>query len=271
MRIGVDVGGTKVRAGLISDDGIVVKEKTAPCPNSAGKSEVVDFIAEMVGEYFSEKVGAIGIGVPAIVDENGVIHECVNIPSWDVVDIKSDFEKRFGVPVSVKNDCNCYALGIKSSSHARSLDNIVCVTLGTGVGSGIIIDGNLYQGVQSCAGEIGEVPYKESNYEFYCSSRFFVSKGTTGKDAAIGASQGDPEALALWGEFGRNVGDLISLITLCYSPEAVFIGGSISSAFKYFEQAMREQLKFFPYKSVIEQLEVKAVDDSNILLLGAAN
>ncbi|MCF0176974.1 MAG: ROK family protein [Bacteroidales bacterium] len=269
MKIGVDVGGTKVRVGLVSDDGKIIDKKTAPCPSASPKQEVVDFIAGMVEEFYSDKIESIGIGVPAIVDESGVIRECVNIPSWDFVDIRSDFEHRFGVPVNVRNDCNCYALGVKSS-HARTYDNIVCITLGTGVGSGIIIDGKLYQGEKSCAGEIGEVLYKDRNYEFYCSSNFFISKGSTGKDAADAAGQDDPAALTLWEEFGRNIGDLISLVTLCYSPEAIFIGGSISAAFSYFEQSMREKLKNFPYKSVIDTLDIRAVDDPDMLLLGAA-
>ena len=269
MKIGIDIGGTKIRVGIIGDNGEVLESRKAPCPSRLGKQEVVDFVAGMVSEVFSKDIDSIGIGVPAIVDDNGVICDCVNIPSWDRVDIKSDFEKRFGVPVSVRNDCNCYALGIKSTSLGCDFDDMVCITLGTGVGSGIIIDGKLYLGVSSCAGEIGEIPYKERNYEFYCSSQFFVSKGTTGKDAAIAAAEGDSKALELWKEFGENVADLISMAVFAYSPQAIFLGGSISEAYQYFEAVMRKRLSAFPYKDVIGRLKIVAATSPDIILAGA--
>lgn len=270
MRIVVDVGGTKIRVGLIGNNGEVLESKSAPCPSKLAKQEVVDFIAEMVQCYFTDNIESIGVGVPAIVDDNGHIRECVNIPSWNDVDLKSDFEKRFGVPVSVRNDCNCYALGVKSSEKGREFDNILCITLGTGVGSGIIINGQLYLGVSSCAGEIGEIQYKDRNYEFYCSSQFFKYKGTSGKDASIAAAANDPDALLLWNEFGSNIGDLLTMAILAYSPQAVFLGGSIAGAFPYFEAAMKQRLEQFPYKNVIEQVKVYADASPDLILLGAA-
>lgn len=269
MRIGIDVGGTKIRVGVIGNNGEVLRSKCAPCPNQLEKQEVVDFIAEMVQEFFTDQVETIGVGVPAIVDEDGVIHDCVNIPSWDVIDLKSDFERRFRVPVSVRNDCNCYALGVKAIAPGSDYDDIVCITLGTGVGSGIIINGKLYLGVDSCAGEIGEIKYMDRNYEFYCSSQFFRFRGTSGKDAFIAASQNDPEALKLWDEFGSNVGDLLTLVTLAYSPQAIFLGGSISEAFPLFQASMFEKLAEFPYKKVADKLKVFANSSPDIILVGA--
>lgn len=268
MKIAVDVGGTKIRVGLISEDGRVLETKKAACPNTSSKYEVLEFIADMVAPLFSEEVESIGIGLPAIVDENGIVHDCVNIPSWDIVDIRSHFQSRFNVPVSVKNDCNCYALGIKSSV-GKQYDNIVCIMLGTGLGAGLIIDSHLYTGAVSCAGEIGEIQYKDNNYEFYCSGRFFKAKGTSGRDACQAAQQNDPVAIEQWNEFGRNVGDLLIMTTLAYSPQAVFIGGSIAKAFPYFEASMREELTKFPYKKVIDNLGIFAVDDPDVLLLGS--
>lgn len=269
MRIAVDVGGTKIRVGLISEDGRVLETKKAACPSNSSKLEVVDYIAEMVDEFFSDKVEAIGIGIPAIVDENGIVHDCVNIPSWDVVDLKSLFQERFKVPVSVKNDCNCYALGVKAS-EGREYDNIVCIMLGTGLGAGLIINGELYTGAVSCAGELGEIKYKDSNYESYCSSHFFKAKGTSGRDACKAAQQNDPAALEQWKEFGQHVGELIEMATLAYSPQAIFIGGSIAGAYPYFEASMREKLANFPYKKVMDNLGIFALDNPDVLLLGAA-
>lgn len=268
MKIGVDIGGTKIRAGLISENGTVLSSVKAPCPNTEGKQQVLDFIAEMIDGLFTDEVDAIGIGVPAIVDEQGFVHECVNIPSWDVVDVKGFLERRFNVPVTVRNDCNSYALGVKSSELGRRYDDVVCITLGTGVGSGIIINGQLYLGQHSCAGEIGEIQYKDRNYEYYCSSRFFKDKGTSGKDVSQAAAAGESQALALWDEFGANVADLLMLVILAYSPQAIFLGGSLSEAFPYFEQSMREKLQAFPYKKVLESVNIHAMDSPDIILAG---
>lgn len=268
MKIGVDIGGTKIRAGLINAEGEVLKSVKAPCPNKEGKQAVLDFIADMIGSLLTDEVDAIGVGVPAIVDERGFVHECVNIPSWDVVDVKGSLERRFGLPVSVRNDCNCYALGVKSSEAGRKYDDLVCLTLGTGVGSGIIINGQLYLGQNSCAGEIGEIQYRDRNYEYYCSSRFFRDKGLSGREVSRAAAAGDPEALALWKEFGSNVADLLMVVMLAYSPQAIFLGGSLSEAYPYFEPSMRERLQAFPYKKVLESIEIHAMDAPDIILTG---
>lgn len=269
MKIGVDIGGTKIRAGLIAENGEVLKSVKAPCPNKEGKLAVLDFIAGLIDGLFTDEVNAIGVGVPAIVDDKGVVHECVNIPSWDAVDVKGYMEGRFNVPVSVRNDCNCYALGVKSSELGRGYQDVVGITLGTGVGSGIVINGQLYLGQNSCAGEIGEIPFRDKNYEYYCSSHFFKTRGTSGKDAADAADAGDPQAITLWKEFGANVADLLMVVMLAYSPQAIFLGGSLSQAFPYFEQAMRERLQAFPYKKVLDLIDIHAMDDPDIILAGA--
>lgn len=96
------------------------------------------------------------------------------------------------------------------------------------MGAGIVIDGKLYSGANTGAGEIGCIPYLDRDYEYYCSSRFFVGRGTSGKEACERAAAGDPEALALWNEFGGHVGRLVMLTLYAYDPEAIVFGGSIS-------------------------------------------
>lgn len=134
--------------------------------------------------------------------------------------------KRFGVPVYVNNDCNCFALGVSRFGEASAYSDVVCVALGTGVGAGIVIGGELYCGHDTGAGEIGSIPYLDRDYEYYCSSRFFVGRGTTGKEAYERALAGDPAALALWHEFGGHIGRLVMMILYAYDPEAIVFGGA---------------------------------------------
>ena len=119
-------------------------------------------------------------------------------------------------------------------------------------------------------GEIGSIPYLDRDYEYYCSSRFFVGRGTTGKEAYERALAGDPAALALWHEFGGHIGRLVMMILYAYDPEAVVFGGSIAHAFGFFREAMYEQLKQFPYAKTVERLHICCSSVEHVGLLGAS-
>ena len=177
MRIGVDLGGTNVRAGLVKD-GHIVRLLSEPCKADRPEGEVVDHIASLIGELMRPEVSRIGIGVPSVVDAaRGIVYNVVGIPSWREVYLKDLLEKRFSVPVHVNNDCNCFALGVCRFGEASAFSDVVCVALGTGVGAGVVIGGKLYCGRDTGAGEIGSIPYLDRDYEYYCSSRFFVGRG----------------------------------------------------------------------------------------------
>lgn len=120
------------------------------------------------------------------------------------------------------------------------------------------------------AGEIGSIPYLDRDYEYYCSSRFFVGRGTTGKEAYERALAGDPAALALWHEFGGHIGRLVMMILYAYDPEAIVFGGSIAHAFGFFREAMYEQLKQFPYAKTVERLHICCSSVEHVGLLGAS-
>ena len=134
----------------------------------------------------------------------------------------------------------------------------------------MVIDGRLYCGHNTGAGEIGCVPYLDRDYEYYCSSRFFVGHGTTGKQAYERAVAGDPRALALWREFGGHVGRLVMLALYAYDPQAIVFGGSIAHAFGFFREAMYERLREFPYAKTVESLHICCSHIEHVGLLGAS-
>lgn len=270
MKIGVDLGGTNVRVGLV-DEGRIVRLVSEPCKADRPEDEVVEHIASLIGSVMNSSVTSIGIGVPSVVDAaQGIVYDVVSIPSWREVHLKERFEARFGVPVRVNNDCNCFALGVCRFGEALALGSVVCIALGTGVGAGVVIDGRLYCGRNTGAGEIGNIPYLDRDYEYYCSSRFFVGRGTSGKLAYERAVKGDPEALGLWREFGGHVGDLVMLTLYAYDPEAIVFGGSISHAFGFFRGAMYERLAKFPYAKTVEQVHICCSGIEYVGLLGAS-
>lgn len=270
MIIAIDLGGTKIRAGLIND-GNVSNILYEPCNAKGSEQDVIDQICGMIDSLMNPEVKAIGIGVPSVVDaEKGIIYDVVAIPSWKEVHLKEILEAKYGIPVSVDNDCNCFAIGVAKYGEARPFKNSVCVTLGTGVGSGIIIDHKLYRGSNTGAGEIGSIPYLDKDYEYYCSSRFFEGKGTTGKEMTVAAAKGDAYALAMMDEFGTHVGKLLQLILFAFDTDAVVLGGGIINNFDFFKDAMYRELQNFPYKKTLENFKVICCSMEHVGLFGAA-
>lgn len=271
MKLGIDLGGTNMRVGLVDGHEIVAKE-IIPCPSSESADTVLNTLISLIGRNMAPTVTGIGIGVPTLVDaERGIVYNATNIPSWREVHLKEALEARFAVPVAVNNDANCFALGEHRFGAGRGCRSLVGVTLGTGVGGGLVLNGELYNGRNTGAGEIGELPYMDHNFEYYCSSGFFVREyGTTGRDAAAAAACGDSAAREIWNVFGSHVGRLMKALMFAYDPEMIVIGGGISSALPLFRAAMEAEMASFPYPESLRNLRVEASALADVAILGAS-
>lgn len=271
MRIGIDLGGTNVRAGVVHE-GKILRKIAEPCRADRPEKEVTDHIIGMIHQLMTDQVESIGIGVPSVVDaEKGIVYNVTNIPSWVKVPLKAILEKEFGIPVTVNNDCNCFALGEYNFGEGMNYKDIVSVAMGTGVGAGIIINGQLYNGHNTGAGEIGCLPYLEHDYEYYCGSLFFSQEHqVTGQEAFLKAQEGDEKALQLWEEMGMHIGQLMKAILFVYDPQIIILGGSISNAYPYFSLAMRRSMQDFPYPETIERIRITTSQKEDIALLGAS-
>jgi glucokinase len=272
MKIGIDLGGTNIRVGLVENN--IILEKISESSNSdKTKQEVLDHLINMIRKVITLYVKSIGIGVPSVVDvKKGIVYNVANIPSWDEVPLKAILEKEFGVPVAVNNDCNCFVKGEHSSGEAAEYTDVVGLALGTGVGAGIVFNNQLCNGANTGAGEVGELPYLQHNYEYYCSSHFFIKEhNTTGKEVYDRASKGDAEALRLFDEFGIHVGNLIKVVLLAYDPQIIVLGGSISKSFSFFSDKMYETLDSFPYPETVAKLKITCSSNNDVAILGAAD
>lgn len=271
MRIAIDLGGTNVRVASVLPDGQFGRILSEPCLATGSETEVLEQLYRLIDDLFCHEVDGIGIGVPSVVDtEKGIVYNVVGIPSWQEVHLKDLLEARYHVPAAVDNDCNCFALGVTRFGKDGPHKEAFCITLGTGVGGSLVVDGRLYRGRNAGAGEIGSIPYLDRDYEYYCSSRFFVGKGTTGKDTAIAAAAGDPSALAIMEEFGGHIGKLIQMIMFAYDPAVIILGGSISKAFSLYCEPMWKVIREFPYPKSVENLDLYSTDLDNPGILGAA-
>lgn len=272
MKIAIDLGGTNVRVGLVDRDKIV-KQYSESCPAQAAQEVVTNLIISMIHRLMTPEVNGIGVGVPSVVDAiHGIVYDVINIPSWKEVHLKEILEKEFGIRTSVDNDVNCFVWGEKCFGSAQPYHDVVGITLGTGVGSGIVIADQLYRGVNTGAGEIGSLPYLKSDYEHYCSSLFFASCSKyTGKELTVMASRGDAAALELWNQLGFHLGKLLQVVLFTYDPQAIIIGGGIATAAPYFERAMRNSMKQgFPYTHTVDNIQVGFSTLAGCNMLGAS-
>lgn len=269
--IGVDLGGTNIRAGKIVEQEITLIAKEAT-PSKGTESEVLDKLFEVIEHCLDANTKSIGIGVPSVVDvEKGIVYDVVNIPSWKVVPLKDILKRRYAIPVYVNNDANCFALGEKYYGKAKSYKNIVGLTLGTGMGSGLIFNGKLYEGMNCCAGEVGNIPYLNSNYEHYCSGYFFSEeKATSAVIAHKQALLGNPVALQLFSEYGFHLGQAIKTILYAYDPEIIILGGSLTKAYDLFKKDMLDSIRDFAYRNVLTHLKIELSELEHSAIYGAA-
>ena len=202
MTIGVYLGGTKIKAG-VEKNGSIIQQNTIFLRQKETLPATLRQLIDLIKPLTDYPATSIGIGVPSVVDtERGIVYNVANIPSWEKVALRDILEEEFRLPVFVNNDVNCFTLGEHRFGMAKNYNSVVGMTIGTGLGSGIIIDNQLYIGNNCGAGEIGMLPYRDHNFEYYACSNFFdVVHGTSALEASRAALNGDTKALGLWAEF----------------------------------------------------------------------
>lgn len=273
MTLGIDLGGTNLCLGLV-ENGIVKERISVPSfEPSATLDETLEYLAEQIAKVLTPQITKIGIGVPTVVDvHRGIVYEAANIPSWTEVHLKDFLEARFGLPVSVNNDANCYAMGAygKYPEDAKP-ESLVAMTLGTGLGIGIVDNGRLICGVNCGAGELGYLGYNGGCLEEFCSKQFFAKYNADSYELSLAAQAGDPEALQLFKEFGRHLGYAVSIVMFAYDPSHVVFGGGIANALPLFKDSIREYLREnFPLSKSVDRLVIDAQTSIDTPILGAS-
>ena len=273
MRLGIDIGGTNLSFGLVRD-GKIVRRETAPwLPKEMSLEQTIDLLSERIEAIITPEVDRIGVGVPSVVDvERGIVYDTANIPSWTEVPLKEQLERRFGISVAVNNDANCYAMGVYANYAASAKpEMLVVVTLGTGVGMGIVHKGELICGANCGAGELGALNYRNATLEAYCSKQFFTAKGLDSKATAQAARNGDNLAQIIFDELGANLGDLLCIAMYAYDPSHIVFGGGIAHNFPLFRASMEARLRRdFPYHKSLERLQIDSCVGDDIPVVGAA-
>jgi glucokinase len=246
--IGVDLGGTKILAGVVTRSGELLRRHERPTPKDSQES-VIREIQAAVSELIDDEVAAIGIGVPAPIDQpRGMVVESVNVLLADVP-LRDVLRERFGLPVGLDNDANAAAIGEWRAGAGRGVDDLLMLTLGTGLGGGVITRGVPFRGAKGGGGELGHVVIVHDGRPCQggCRGRGHLEAYVTGLAATIAAQEafgpaadahrlvrladeGDETARAILAEIGGYLGSGMGSFANIFEPELIVIGGGFGVA-----------------------------------------
>ena len=283
--IGVDLGGTNLRIATVSGEGQLLEKVTLDTKLALGRDHVIDEMCDAIqnlsGKYKATRsfLGA-GIGVPGLIDlQTGIMRKAANLPGWENYPARAEIERRLGLPKSdarvvLENDARVAALGEQWLGAARGVANMAVLTLGTGIGGGIVLGGRIWHGMNGMAGEFGHVTLEPDGHlcgcgnrgcsEQYASAsallrmaRQAIAAGQSpwlaqaaSSDPEFGAKsiynlavQGDEPARRIFRSFGRYLGLLLASLVNVLNLEMYVIGGGVSSAWDAFAPTMFEELR----------------------------
>jgi glucokinase len=289
--LAVDLGGTNIRMAAITADGMIRRQAKRPTPAALSPDKLLELTEELAGDCRrarTEKVSAIAFAPPANVGADGVIRNLPNLSLLDGLDLRSALEKRFGVPAIVENDATAAAIGESWLGASKGVHNSVMVTLGTGVGGGIIIDGKPLRGPDGGAGKIGHIAVEPDGHPCGCGSRGCVEQyasATAIERMAVEAGlatanshevfdaflKGDERARAVFEKMGRYLGIMLGGLVNTLNPEVMVIGGGAAAAWDAFHEHTRREIDFraFPEPARRARLVQSQLAD-NAGILGAA-
>lgn len=258
---GVDVGGTTVKLGLFDAQGNVLDKWEIPtrCEDEGSHilPDIADSIRDKMKQIDKDSVAGVGVGAPGPIDSKGVVHRAVNL-GWGTFSIKDTLEDLLNMPVMAGNDANVAALGEMWMGGGQGCRDLIMVTLGTGVGGGIIIDGRILTGFTGAGGEIGHMHVEDGEEESCncgnkgCLEQYSSATGITrlanrllaasdrdsvlrgrevsAKSVFDAVKAKDPLAVEAAEKFGKYLGDALASIACVVNPEAIVIGGGVSKA-----------------------------------------
>jgi glucokinase len=255
--IGVDLGGTKILAGVVDRNGHVERRREHPTP-TATQEELLAGLDSAVDELMSDQISALGFGLPSPIDQRtGRAMQAVNIPLGDI-DFRSRMAERFGLPVGIENDANAATYAEFHFGAGRDVANMVMLTLGTGCGGGAVIDGRLFRGWAEFGHMV--IVYDGIPCQGSCTGRGHLEPYVTGVAAAklaqeeFGpavdahrlvrlAREGEARAVEILDGIGRHLGAGIGSLVNIFNPELVVIGGGFAAAGEFVLDPAREVLR----------------------------
>ncbi|HUW22980.1 MAG TPA: ROK family protein [bacterium] len=289
--IGIDIGGTNITVALVTKKGKIVRKIKFPTKVEEGKTKIIKRIVKALDEVTkglqSKSIEGIGIGVAGDIDQKrGIVRFSPNL-FWKNVPIARLINKKFNVKVVVDNDANAAAWGTYILETKRKAKNLICITLGTGVGGGLILNGRIYHGASGSAGEIGHITVNTQgqkcncgNYgclETYVGSAYIVRKAIkeikkgerslikklaggnlqsiTSQTIQAAALKGDKLARRIWKEAGEYLGIALSGVINLLNPGVIVFGGGVAKAEELIFQPMKKEIRKRAFRVPFEKVK----------------
>ncbi|MCM8797636.1 MAG: ROK family protein [Candidatus Omnitrophica bacterium] len=293
--IAIDLGGTNLKIAVLNLNLNILRKEIIATRTFRTKvsliESIVDSVNAIIARYHLKKrdVLGIGLGVPGPVDhKSGVVHFFPNIPGWKEVKLRDILQRKVGLPVTLDNDAKAMALAEYTLGRAKNASNALCITLGTGVGGGIIIGKKIYRGKNNAAGEIGHLPINENGPRCNCGglacleayignkrilkqARKIFQRKISLEELSLLAKQKHRKAVRIWKEIGRHLGVALSAVINLMNPDVIVIGGGVANSGKVLFSAVRETIKERAMSLQARQVKVlKAKLGSDAGLFGAA-
>ena len=291
--IGLDLGGTNLRAAAIDHEGKLLHLVTGHTQYSEGREAVMSDMVEAISAV-REKQGApglagIGVVVPGFISlEEGVVRNCNNIPALENFPIREELRQRLNAPVILENDANAAALGEQWMGAGRGVKDLVLLTLGTGIGGGIISDGKMVRGFMGMAGELGHITVVPNGLPCGCGNRGCLEKhasataisamarllgygDVTAKQVYERAVAGDERALQIFASMGEALGIALAMLVNAFNAPLYLLSGGVIGAWEFFAPAMLEEARrrSFSFRTTNTRVE-KAQLGGEAGLFGAA-
>jgi len=300
--IGVDLGGTNLRTALLSPDGEVLDRQKEATQAVVGWKQVVSRLIrniqrlEAVARQQGMDVAAVGVGAPGVIQmDKGIVVKSPNFPDWNNLPLKDELERALCLPVAIENDANAAALGEQWRGAGRGIDSMILLTLGTGVGGGIVLNDRIWQGADGMAGEIGHMTLipegrqcgcgNNGCLETYASARGIVrsyrealGSADTGASADITSQQvyqaargGETVARRVMKDMGRMLGIGIANLINIFNPQMIVHGGGVKDAWDLFIGATQEEIMRRAFQVPAERTKIvpsQLGDDAG--MIGAA-
>jgi len=281
--LGIDFGGTSVKIAVAAGSDIISETIRIPTQDHDSPDTLLEELAQSVSQLRKDcpDLAAVGIGVPGAIDfEKGVTYQLTNVRGWNDLSLRDIIQDKIGLPTILENDANCMAYAEFKHGAGQGFRNVICVTLGTGVGGGLILNGELFRGSRFAAGEIGQMsvdlygvdgPYGNSGaLERYIGNRqieemakqkYFDSDLDAPSDLRPEAlhnlaKEGDEVAIAVWDKVATYLGSCLMSTIYLLNPDAVVIGGGVAQAGKFLFDPLRSKLKASLTRECIDDLVI---------------
>lgn len=273
--VGIDLGGTNIKIGIFSLEGELLKTWKTSSKSLQNPNNIQNVIQDELKRFdeFSN-IQAIGIGVPGLVTNDGIVMESPNFPNWHEVNFSKILGDVLIIPVRIENDANLFAIGEGFVGSAKDCKNFVGITLGTGVGGGIILNGKIYRGNKGMAGEIGHIVIHPSGPICSCGKKGCLEAYSSAKaiekmmeqqtqlvleaqDIAGLAMKGDKIAKKIFEKAAYHLGIGIATIVNLLDVEMIVVGGGVSKAWELLEKGIQKGFEEHTFKTHLEKVQIK--------------